>query len=121
MKKIVLADNNKEFCSVLCDQIINEKDMTLVGVANNVNEAVIKIIQDEPDVVILHINKTEITARDVIGRVNSTPLKCRPVFIVVSDNSNEDHILETLESGASYYLIKPFKTEFLFNLIRKLK
>lgn len=48
--RILIADDNKDFCDCLSNYISKQDDMEIVSIAHDGNEAVTKIITDNPDV-----------------------------------------------------------------------
>lgn len=62
---------------------------------------------------------TELTGLELLKRIKRDPrLNATPV-IVVSGNSESTTIIETLRSGASSYILRPFNPDVLQNKIRK--
>ncbi|HBM74315.1 MAG TPA: sporulation transcription factor Spo0A, partial [Clostridiaceae bacterium] len=53
--KIVIADDNKEFCNILCDYMKKESDFVVVGVAKDGVEALKLVSEESPDVLVLDI------------------------------------------------------------------
>lgn len=51
--RILIADDNKDFCDCLSNYISKQDDMEIVSIAHDGNEAVTKIITDNPDVALI--------------------------------------------------------------------
>ena len=52
---VVIADDNKEFCNILNDYLLNQRDIVVVGVAKDGVEALKLIEEKKPDLVVLDI------------------------------------------------------------------
>ena len=50
---VLIADDNKEFCSILNDYLLNQKDIVVTGIAKDGREALELIQQKQPDLVVL--------------------------------------------------------------------
>ena len=53
--RILITDDNQEFCDILSKFLSKDDDFQVVGVARNGLEALDKIVEEEPDVLILDI------------------------------------------------------------------
>lgn len=51
--RILIADDNKDFCDCLSNYINMQDDMEIISIAHDGNEAVTKIITDKPDVALI--------------------------------------------------------------------
>ena len=52
---VLIADDNKEFCSILSDYLLNQKNIIVTGTAKDGKEALELIQEKEPDLVVLDI------------------------------------------------------------------
>ncbi|MDP4179187.1 MAG: response regulator, partial [Bacillota bacterium] len=53
--KVIIADDNKEFCNILNDYLLNQRDIVVIGIAKDGVEALNLIQEKKPDLVILDI------------------------------------------------------------------
>ncbi|MGN0676832.1 MAG: sporulation initiation factor Spo0A C-terminal domain-containing protein [Ruminococcus sp.] len=74
------------------------------------------IASDNPDVVVMDFNIPHIDSLSLIRRVKRTGLNS-PVFIVTSQYENPYAEKRLIDSGASYFLLKPFDCEGLCEII----
>ncbi|HHY24220.1 MAG TPA: sporulation transcription factor Spo0A [Clostridiaceae bacterium] len=119
--RVVIADDNKEFSEILKEYIDSQDDIEVIGMAGDGFEAFDLISNLLPDVVILDIIMPHLDGLGVIERINTTPLKKRPIFIILSA-VGQDRITQTaLALGAEYYVVKPFDMEILVSRIKQLK
>ena len=56
---VLIADDNKEFCSILNDYLLNQRDIVVTGIAKDGREALDLIVERKPDLVILDIIRCE--------------------------------------------------------------
>lgn len=77
------------------------------------------ILNDAPDVVIADLTLPDTDAVMLIKRAKEAFVNT-PAFIVVSDVKNSFIERQVLESGADYYLSKPYDVEMLATIIKSL-
>ncbi len=119
--QIVIADDNKEFSSILCEYLNSQNDMEVTGVAKDGNEACDLIAERLPDIVILDIIMPHLDGLGVLEKMRSMSLKKRPTFIILSAVGQDKITQRALALGAEYYIVKPFDMEVLVSRIRQLK
>ena len=79
MISVMVADDNREFCNLLSDYMSSQEDIHLVATANNGVDAVDKVIEHQPDVLILDIIMPHLDGLGVLERLNSnSQLETRP-------------------------------------------
>ena len=52
---VLIADDNKEFCNILNDYLLNQRDIVVAGIAKDGIEALELIEEKKPDLVVLDI------------------------------------------------------------------
>lgn len=116
--KVLIVDDNKEFCEILKDYLSQQEDISLAGVAYNGLEAVEQIQIKQPDVVILDVIMPHLDGIGVLEKmIVMTP---RPKVIVLSALGQESMTQRAVALGADYYILKPFDLEVLSNRVRQL-
>ncbi|NLK52666.1 MAG: response regulator, partial [Syntrophomonadaceae bacterium] len=55
MVKVLIADDNREFCEILKEYLESQNDFELVGIANNGLETLDIIREKQPHIVVLDI------------------------------------------------------------------
>ncbi|MEW6172147.1 MAG: sporulation transcription factor Spo0A [Bacillota bacterium] len=118
--RVVLADDNREFCELLKDFLNQQPDFELVGVAYNGLEAVEVIEETHPDVVILDIIMPHLDGIGVLEKFVGNTLPYRPKIIVLTALGQEAITQRAVELGADYYIVKPFNFSVLASRIRQL-
>lgn len=117
--KLVIVDDNREFCDLLQEYITQQEDISLVGVAHNGNEALELIEEHNPDVVVLDIIMPHLDGIGVLEKLSDTS-NLRPKVIMLTAFGQESITQRALELGADYYILKPFDFSVLTTRIRQL-
>lgn len=122
MISVMVADDNREFCNLLSDYMSAQEDINLVATANNGIDAIDKVIEHQPDVLILDIIMPHLDGLGVLEKLNSTPdLNPRPRVIVLTAFGQESITQQALRLGADYFVLKPFNIDVLIRRIRTLQ
>lgn len=117
--KVLIADGNKEMSVQLSDFLSKQKDFKVQGYVDNGIDAVEKIIEEKPDIVILEMLLPKIDGIGVLKAVQSKKIEKRPVFLVLSSLSQEVMIREAISLGAYCFMLKPFDFSILTERIRR--
>jgi len=118
--KVVIADDNKDFNNILSEYLNYQNGIEVIGTAYNGVDAIDLIISKEPDVVILDIIMPQLNGIEVLEGINSTQLKKKPLFIMLSALGNDKTTQQALDIGAEYYIVKPFDMDILVHKIYQL-
>jgi len=116
---IIIADDNKEFCNILNDYLLTQKDIVVTGIAENGVEALKLIEEKKPDLVVLDIIMPILDGLGVLERLNTMDLDPLPLVIVLSAVGQEKITQRAISLGADYYVVKPFDMEVLIRRIRQ--
>lgn len=120
--KIVLADDNKDFCDVISGYLSKQEDFEVCAVAYDGVDAFNKIRDCHPDVAIIDGIMPRLDGLGVLEKLSKTTnLTSKPIYIMLSAMSQEKITQRALELGADYYIVKPFDMESLSSRIRQLK
>ncbi len=119
--RVAIADDNERILELLGDIVSNDKELELVGKANN-GEDVCTIIKDkEPDVVLLDLIMPKMDGLSVMDNINrDKTLKKRPAFIIVTAVGQERITEDAFQKGAHYYVMKPFHNDVILNYIKSI-
>lgn len=122
--KIVLADDNREFCDILASHLNTQSDMEVVGIAIDGIDAMNKIRDNKPDIAIIDGIMPRLDGIGVLERLQKIsieqPEQHQPLTIILSALSQDKIVQRALDLGASYYMAKPFDMETLIERIRQL-
>ncbi|HEY8390034.1 MAG TPA: sporulation transcription factor Spo0A [Clostridia bacterium] len=102
--KLGIVEDSPQITGMLKDYFQNEEDFEIVMTATDGLEAVAKIEQFRPHVVVLDIVLPELDGFGVMEEVKGYT----PKYLILSALSQESFISKALKLGASYYMIKPF-------------
>jgi two-component system response regulator (stage 0 sporulation protein A) len=116
--KVLVADDNRDFCQVLRTCLEQEEDLDLVGTCYNGVEALEMTEQTTPDVLILDLVMPHLDGIGVLERLTSWEHK--PRVIILTAFGHEGVTQRAVELGAEYFIIKPFDLEVLVHRIRQL-
>ena len=117
---VLIADDNKEFCSILNDYLLNQKDIVVTGIAKDGREALELIQQKKPDLVVLDIIMPHLDGLGVLEKLNTMNLNPMPRIIVLSAVGQDKITQRAITLGADYYVIKPFDMEVFTQRIRQM-
>lgn len=116
---VAIADDNERILDLLGEIIDSDKELNLVGKANNGEAAYQMIREKQPDVVLLDLIMPKMDGLSVMEMVNrDKDLKKHPDFIVVSAVGQERITEDAFKKGASYYILKPFHHDMILNRIK---
>ncbi|MGE5702681.1 MAG: sporulation transcription factor Spo0A [Clostridia bacterium] len=117
---VLLADDNREFVSLLEEYINTQSDMQVIGVAYNGND-VLRLFQERvPDVLILDIIMPHLDGLAVLEQIQAMRLPVQPKIIMLTAFGQEEITKKAVELGAAYYILKPFDMEVLAQRIRQI-
>lgn len=112
--KVLIADDEPIARLILREHIEFIPTLEIVGEASTGKEALSRILECRPDIVLLDLQMPEL---DGLGVVQSLRGDRRPVIIFVT--AHEQHALEAFDVGAIDYLLKPVRRERLEKAILK--
>ncbi|MCD2345149.1 sporulation transcription factor Spo0A [Clostridium guangxiense] len=117
---VLIADDNKEFCNILNDYLLNQSDIFVVGVARDGIEALKLIEEKKPDLVVLDIIMPHLDGLGVLERLNNMKLSNLPRIIILSAVGQDKITQRAITLGADYYVVKPFDMEVFIKRIREM-
>ena len=116
---VAIADDNERILDMLGEIVGSDKNLKLVGKANNGEDMCQLIREKQPDVVLLDLIMPKMDGLSVMEVVNrDTELKKHPEFIVVTAVGQERITEDAFKKGASYYIMKPFSNDVILGRIK---
>ena len=111
-KRVFLADANEEFRTMLQEAIDGDEMFTVVGAVGDGAEALRRIRQEKPDLVVMDM---VLPGLDGLGVMKELELRegQAPQVVVLSAFCNERVVAEARDLGAYYFFTKPCTTEAL--------
>ncbi len=118
--KIVISDDNKDFCQILKEFLSGYDDIEILGVAKDGIEALDLVTKTNPDLLILDVIMPHLDGLGVIEKLNSMDLVKMPKIIMLSAVGQDKITQSAINLGADYYIVKPFDFNMLISRIRGL-
>lgn len=116
---VAIADDNERILELLGDVIGSDKELNLVGKANNGEDACELIKDKQPDVVLLDLIMPKMDGLSVMEQINhDKEIKKQPNFIVITAIGQERITEDAFKKGANYYILKPFNNEMVLNRVK---
>ena len=116
--RILIADANPDFSSLVSDLISEEGDMEVVGSADNGADALALTGELKPDVLLLDLVLSKLDGLELLRRLGDGEQK--PHVIVLSGFVNSKVVGECSALGADYFISKPCDPSALLIRIRQL-
>ncbi len=117
--KVLVADDNREFCGILKSYFSNDADFQLIDVCTNGME-VINVLQKETvEVLILDLIMPYMDGIGVLEKINVMNLEKRPRIIILTAFGQENITQKAVQLGVDYYILKPFDLEVLGDRVRQ--
>ncbi len=115
-KKIFIVEDELDFLSTLRERL--EFEGFEVTTAVDGEEALKKIPEEQPDLILLDIMLPEMNGYQVCRELKSNPETETIPVVVVTAKSQESDKFWAKETGADDYVTKPFEMEELLQIIR---
>lgn len=115
-KKVLIADSNEEFRSVLAETLEREEGLELVGVTADGQEAVQWTKEREPDVLVMDLVLERMDGFDVLEAIRSVPVST----LILSGFARGGIADQVASRGGNYYMTKPCRMSSVLERIRLL-
>ena len=116
--KVIIADDNREYCSSLKEFLNSSEDIEVIDVAYDGVDALAKINSLNPDIALLDCIMPQLDGIGVLEKLKEAKSKTIPIMI--SALNQEKITKRAFELGAQYYIVKPFDKDSLALRIRQL-
>jgi two-component system response regulator (stage 0 sporulation protein A) len=117
--KVLVADDNREFCSILKDYFTNEADFEIVDVCSNGMEVLDVLGKKDVEVLILDLIMPYMDGIGVLEKIAELNLEPRPKIIILTAFGQENITQKAEKLGADYYILKPFNLQVLGDRVRQ--
>ncbi len=118
--KVMIIDDNRDFVNLLAMFINTQEDMEVVEILSDGQNAVTKIKEVNPDILLLDIIMPEKDGLNVLEEIDADKTIQIPLTIVMSAIGQEKITQKAISLGATYYVVKPFEMNALVERIRDL-
>lgn len=117
--KVLIADDNREFCGILKDYFSNEADFELVDVCSNGMEVLDVMAKKDVDVLILDLIMPYMDGIGVLEKILEMNIDPRPKIIILTAFGQENITQKAVQLGADYYILKPFNLQVLGDRVKQ--
>jgi len=114
--RILLTDDHTLFRQGIRTLLSAESDLEIVGEAANGAEAVEKITELRPDLVLMDIGMPGLSSFEATRQIKKIRPDTRILFLTMYDD--EDYLVQCMEVGASGYVLKDSPAQQLLAAIR---
>jgi DNA-binding NarL/FixJ family response regulator len=111
--RVLLVDDHGLFRAGVRSELEGQVD--LVGEAESVADAVTKVRELQPEVVLLDVHLPDGTGGDVIAQTAGTPAK----FLALSVSDDPDDVIAVIRAGARGYVTKTISSTDLADAVRR--
>jgi len=118
---IIIADSNKDYCSIFNEYLSLQNDIIVSGIANSGVETLKLIEEKKPQLVIIDISITNSLGLEVLESLNTIKLNKKPSKIALSSYGQNKIVQKSISLGVIYFIEKPFDIEVLLKKIREIK
>ncbi|GAA4940801.1 two-component regulator propeller domain-containing protein [Algibacter agarivorans] len=117
-RKVVLIVEDEREIQLFLNELLKEKYKIII--ANNGFEAIEKMKNELPDIIITDVMMPVMDGIELCKKVKSDDKTCHIPVIMLTAKSSILHRIEGLESGANSYIPKPFHPDHILIRIQKL-
>ena len=117
--RILIADDHPLLREALCQVFSNQKDMEIVGEANNGEEAINLTSQLKPDILVMDIMMPKLDGLEASRQIKKIAPNTAILILTAYDDDN--YVLGLLEAGATGYLLKSARGQDLVEAVRAIK
>ncbi|MGE4354024.1 MAG: sporulation transcription factor Spo0A [Oscillospiraceae bacterium] len=114
--RILVADSNEDFRSILTEIISDEDDLTVVATAGDGKEALAKVSECKPDVMLIDLVMPKLDGLGVLQQLPDTGEK--PAVVVTSAFVTDNVMSKCSELGATLFVSKPCDSAAILSRIR---
>jgi DNA-binding response OmpR family regulator len=119
--KLLVVDDNKDVVEVLEKRLL--KEGYAVAVAHDGDEALIKLKEEKPDLILLDLLMPKVSGFEVLREIKrqreEEKDKWRPIMIISAKNEF-DSVMKCFNLQADYYLRKPCSIDDILKAVKKL-
>ena len=116
---VLIVEDEPELMRRFSQAVLNDHSLSLVAAVSTGTAALAVLSTSSPDVILLDLGLPDMRGIDVISHVARHQQQCD--VLVVTMFSDDQHVFEALEAGATGYLLKDSGLERIAASIRELR
>jgi len=116
--KILIADDHSMVREGLKQLIELEDDIEVIAQAGDGQEAIDKILEVNPDVVLLDINMPKLNGLEVLEKLNEMNLEVNVLILTI--HNEIEYLYRAVEIGVNGYVLKDSESDVLIKAIRSI-
>jgi two-component system, OmpR family, alkaline phosphatase synthesis response regulator PhoP len=117
-KKILAVDDERHIVRLI--QVNLERDGYEVVTAFNGQEALKKIDEDKPDMVILDVMMPIMDGLETLKRIRANPATRNLPVLMLTAKAQDQDVFKGYQNGADIYLTKPFNPKQLLTFVDRM-
>ena len=117
MAKNILICDDAAFMRMMIKDILTKNGYTVVGEAENGAKAVEKYAELKPDLVLMDITMPEMDGIQALKKIKEADPSA--TVIMCSAMGQQAMVIESIQSGAKDFIVKPFQADRVLEAVRK--
>ena len=117
MAKYILICYHAAFMRMMIKDILTKNGYTVVGEAENGAKAVEKYAELKPDLVLMDITMPEMDGIQALKKIKEADPSA--TVIMCSAMGQQAMVIESIQSGAKDFIVKPFQADRVLEAVRK--
>ena len=117
MAKNILICDDAAFMRMMIKDILTKNGYTVVGEAENGAKAVEKYAELKPDHVLMDITMPEMDGIQALKKIKEADPSA--TVIMCSAMGQQAMVIESIQSGAKDFIVKPFQADRVLEAVRK--
>ena len=118
MAKNILICDDAAFMRMMIKDILTKNGYNVAGEAENGAKAVEKYAELKPDLVLMDITMPEMDGIEALKRIKAADPSAS--VIMCSAMGQQAMVIESIQSGAKDFIVKPFKPERIIKTVEQL-
>ena len=117
MAKNILICDDAAFMRMMIKDILTKNGYTVIGEAENGAKAVEKYAELKPDLVLMDITMPELDGIQALKKIKEADPSA--TVIMCSAMGQQAMVIESIQSGAKDFIVKPFQADRVLEAVRK--
>ena len=117
MAKNILICDDAAFMRMMIKDILTKNGYTVIGEAENGAKAVEKYAELKPDLVLMDITMPEMDGIQALKKIKQADPSA--TVIMCSAMGQQAMVIESIQSGAKDFIVKPFQADRVLEAVRK--